>query len=225
MRLSAKPTGASGRGLLAGMQTQTELAVTAGMRGTATGLLAAMRAEIAGAFPNSRRLPTAITGRAYPDRAGAASLSASAVVRARSPGVAEVLSSHEGSVIRPRGKRYLAVPTKEVPRIGGRRLTPAQVESRYGQKLELLPAGKLGGGQKYNLLVLRAGRLRVAGGAGRARSGRLATRQVRRLHIFFVLMSSVQLRKRLAPEAIGREWAARAPLLMEAAYETLSRSR
>ncbi len=84
MRLQASTSGTRPRDLLSAMKLRTEQAVTLGMKGVAAGLLVDMRAEIAAAFPGSRRLPTAITGRAYPDRAGAASLSA-CKVRAAAP--------------------------------------------------------------------------------------------------------------------------------------------
>ena len=207
------------RDLIAGFRLKAERALTAGMQGVAAGMLLDMRRDIEAAFPGSRRMATTITGRGYPDRGGASSLQAAAIVRARGKSAAEILAAHRGSTITAGGRKLMAVPTDEVPRIGGRKMKPEEVERRFSASLVVLSPRTLGPGQKNPVLVLRE---TVTRGK---RRGRVVVRRDRRLRIMFQLVARVDLLRRLQPEEVQARWVARAPALIDQAWQQLGRDR
>lgn len=195
-------------------------AVQTGIRAATMGMRDEMRSAIRAAFPRSPRLPTAITGKVYPERGN--SLRAAGVVKARSEAVDKLLQAHHGMTIRPKGSGLcLAIPTDNVPRGGragrfGARMTPDEVQRHFGERLEVVPPRNRGG-RSWGALILRrqtigrSGRVRAAT-ARRAMQGRVAKPLV-----MFILVPQVDLPKRLDLPSIAAAWQERVGDLIAAA--------
>lgn len=185
-------------------------AVEAGMRGVADGLVLDLRQQIQAGFPNSRRMPTTVTGAFYPATAG----KDPAVLVHPRKGAGWLLAAHMGATIAPRTKKVLAIPTRAVPKIMGRQMTPDEVSGHYGEKLDFMPA--TGGGKAMGYLVLRK---RSTGKGGRL--GRARQRRAERPAVMFILVRAVTMPQRLRPEETMRRWAELAPHLIEQAARRL----
>jgi hypothetical protein len=141
-----------------------QAAVEAGLTGVADGLVLELRQQIRASFPNSRRMPTTITGDFYP---ATADKDPAVLVHPRK-GAGWLLAAHMGATVTPRTKKVLAIPTRAVPKIMGRQMTPDEVARHYGEKLDFMPAA--GAGKAMGYLVLRkrsvgkGGRLGSSGG-------------------------------------------------------------
>ncbi len=153
MRLDVRITGDLAK-LLATEARTAELAVTAAVRKTGDGLKSDLRSQVVGAGLG-RRLANAVRLNVYPDKSD--SLSAAAFVYARPGkgghgGAANIVAAfEEGTLIRARGGRYLAIPTANVPiKSGARRpMSPAEMKSGiksggFGQDLKLVPTNRPG---------------------------------------------------------------------------------
>lgn len=215
MRVEGAPMGEIVRSFR-GMLAQD---ITLGVDAATDGALMEMRQEIARAFPRSRRLPTVLTASTEPlDSQKKFSLSAAGRIYGRggkrSSWPAPLWALTFGAEIKAKDGA-LAIPTDRVPRNERRmKMTPAEVEARYAQKLAYVPAGRMG---KVPALVLnnvtigRSGRVRQAT-AGRARQGRTAKPVV-----MFWLVPQVRLPTRWNPREIMARWASLAPDLVERA--------
>ena len=117
MRLDVRIDGDLAKMLAAEAKT-AEIAVTAAVRKTGAGLKSDLRSQVVGAGLG-RRLANAVRLNVYPDKGY--SLSAAAFVYARPGkgghgGAANLVAAfEEGTLIRARGGRYLAIPTANVP--------------------------------------------------------------------------------------------------------------
>ncbi len=193
----------------------TQNAVTTGVRKTGEGLKSELRAQVASAGLG-RRLANAVRLNVYPDRGS--SLSAAAWVYARPSkggrgGAADIMSAfEEGSLIRRGGSQYLAIPTDHVPRRGGRRMTPHDLQSGtkfggFGRDLEVVPTNRPG----VLLLVLPIVR------ANNGKSLRPVTgRRIKAgKHVewipMFILVRQVQIPRLLDWRGPAESWGARLP--------------
>ena len=204
--------------LLAAHRRSTDTTVQAAVFEATFGMVEEFRDNLAAAFPNSRRAPTLVTANVFPSRTGAVSINAAGSVVGRggknSPWPLPLKAFNQGAVIRGGAQgASLAIPTARVPMNGRRRMTPHEVEQRFGEKLKFVPArnGERGAG----MLVLeqqvlgRSGRVRRAT-AGRARLGRRAEPLV-----MFILVPQVRVPKKLNFEAIHQRWASAMPSILD----------
>lgn len=226
VKIASSATGATLSELVKEYGGWAASAVRAGVGAAETGMLAAMRGELADEFPGSRRIATAITGATYPE--AGVSLSAAAFVRPRGAKVGAMLAAHQdGAKIQTRGGGLcLAIPTGAVPRVSGRKMTPDEVRRRYGRHLELIAPKPGSGAKAWGYLVLpmvvrsKSGRLRRASLRDVRADRRNGTSRVESV-VMFVLVPEIQLPKRLNPERIAQEWADRVPGLIERAASRL----
>ena len=193
----------------------TQNAVTAGIRKTGEGLKNELRAQVASAGLG-RRLANAVRLNVYPDRGS--SLSAAAWVYARPGkggrgGAADIMSAfEEGSLIRRGGSQYLAIPTDHVPRKGGRRMTPNDLQSGtkfggFGRDLEVVPTNRPG----VLLLVLPIVRANNGKSLRPATGRRIkAGKQVEWVPMF-ILVRQVQMPRLLDWRGPAESWGARLP--------------
>ena len=193
----------------------TQTAVTIAVRKTGEGLKNELRAQVAG-VGLGRRLANAVRLNVYPDRGS--SLSAAAWVYARPGksgrgGAADIISAfEEGSLIRKSGTQYLAIPTEHVPRKGGRRMTPNDLQNGtkfggFGRDLEVIPTNRPG----VLLLVLPVVRA-SNGNALRPATGRRikAGKHVEWIPMF-ILVRQVQMPRLLDWRGPAESWGARLP--------------
>jgi hypothetical protein len=142
----------------------------------------------------------------YPKSASAHTHAPTVYVRSKAP---LLVQAHEGMVIRAKNATWLAIPTDNVPRKGGRkRLTPVEVEARFDQDLILIH----GLGRRMLAFIdktlrgrLKRWRKRGTGDAPVARHDRLV--------LMFVMMPQVHLPRRLDWRRIFAELEAEWPSL------------
>ena len=169
------------------------------------------------------RLAKTIRREVYPK--GRNSIDAAALVWTKAPKIIDAYA--RGSTIRPvNGARYLWIPTDDVPKQRqGNRLTPQEVEQRFGRDLVIIGAGnhrlrttpsRVNNGVAYagfsGLAIRKAsGRWRNAT-PNQMKPGHRSYREVtRQFVLMFTLVPLVKVSKRLDLEALAREAEARFP--------------
>ena len=169
------------------------------------------------------RLAKTIRREVYPK--GRNSVDAAALVWTKAPKIIDAYA--RGSTIRPvNGARYLWIPTDDVPKKRqGNRLTPQEVEQRFGRDLVIIGAGnhrlrttpsRVNNGVAYagfsGLAIRKAsGRWRNAT-PNQMKPGHRSYREVtRQFVLMFTLVPLVKVSKRLDLEALAREAEARFP--------------
>lgn len=161
-----------------------EKAVTTAMREAGAGLKTAWRGQITGAGLGPR-LARTIRSETYPK--ARPSLNAAALVWSKAP---VIVDAHDtGSLIRSRGRLWLAIPTEAAGKgRGGRRPTPREWEARTGLKLRFILR------RTGPSLLVAEGRLNTKGRAvaSRSKTGRGLTSVP-----IFLTVRQVRLRKRL----------------------------
>lgn len=193
--------------------------VTAGVRGATEGMKIEMRQAVNNAGLGTR-LGNAIRSEGYPqDRRGKTSFHAAGLVFVRRPkgersGALEIFDAFgRGVTITARGGKYLAIPTRAVPRTRGRQMTPAEVEQFYGRKLVVRPGGRPD--QVLLFLPLIRAKSRRRPGYRSATPRRVkAGREVEDV-LLFVLVKQVRLDKRLDFDSIADKWAGQIPRLIQ----------
>ncbi|WP_298689577.1 DUF6441 family protein [uncultured Sphingomonas sp.] len=178
---------------------------TTAMRGATDTLKQTLRDQIRDAGMGNR---LANTWRAdtYPD--GRNSLNPAGYAWSNAPDIIDAFA--RGATITPlAGKNYLWLPTKSVPRAGGRSssksMTPDQVLETFGATEFVIKKGKGGG----LLAFIVEGRGQTKRGAvKRVRKGRLAHGDSGQLVLMFVLKPSIRLPKKLDLQAAGDAGAA-----------------
>lgn len=209
-------------GLAAGQEKDLARAITNGVRGATEALKGDIREATAVAFSLSNRLPKAWRSQVFP-RSGD-SVDASGWIAVKSTAAKIIQSAAEGTLIRARGRKWLAIPTDEAgkfglkagatstSRRGGReRITPAGFERRTGIPLRFV---KKPGEQKAYLVADGA---MLSGNRRRPtitpyRSKGRGSRQygpVGRSFVAFTLVRAVQMRKRLDLDVFAARAAAR----------------
>lgn len=210
VRIRAEIGGVSMATQLQDFGKAAQAAVEAGLTGVADGLVLELRQQIQAGFPGSRRMPTTVTGRFYPGTAG----KDPAVLVHPRKGAGWLLAAHMGTTILPKRGKVLAIPTRAVPKMLGRQMTPDEVARHYGEKLDFMPA--TGAGKAMGYLVLRK---RSTGKSGRL--GRARQRRVEKPAVMFILVRSVTMPQRLRPAEVMQRWAELAPYLIEQAARRL----
>jgi len=179
------------KGLSSRVRLATELAGRELLRDPLRGMTAAAL--------QSRKLPTTWRAKVYPNE-GEATLSPAYFVSSKAPKI--MAAFEEGPTIRPfGGRKYLWIPTENVPRgQGGRRLNPREVAAHVG-KFTFRP---LRNGGFIALAAAKIARVRShrTGANRNGRAGALHFKSAKKGETsptlaFFVLKPQVRLRKRL----------------------------
>jgi hypothetical protein len=185
-----------------------ELSVTDAMNDVAAGLKGELREQVVGAGLG-RRLANTWRGKRYPE--ARPSINSAAYVWSKAPDIVDAFE--RGPTIVPvNGRKYLAIPTANCPprrRAGGfggkgRKASPFEVETIFNQDLKF---AKTANGKLIAYVEVVA--------AKNSRSFRPATpkrlaqgRKVAAV-VMFVLVPTVQVRKRLDVEGAANRWADR----------------
>ncbi len=118
--------------------------MTAAMADTTDDVKEAFRAQVRAAGLGER-LANAVRGVTYPNRSGRRSLDPTGWIYAQPSkdgrGAAAIIESYStgASIVARAGKRFLAIPTDDVPlKRSGNALTPDEVEARFGRKLQFI---------------------------------------------------------------------------------------
>lgn len=186
--------------------------VRAGIEAGAEGMKEDLRDQIENAGLG-QRLGRAVGSKVYPP-GGKGSLDAAGFVYPRGRKAAAIFDSwNQGATITAHGGKYLAIPTKEAGR-GWRnsKARPQEFEQRTGIKLRFV---KLKNGNAVlvgDSVAAKSGRGRRAASKGRRAQGRAVNSLV-----FFILIRSAKIPKRLDFETIAKKWADRIPDLIGAA--------
>lgn len=200
-----------------GTEEEIATALTETMGEVKAGLVADLGDDVVEA-QLGRRLARTWAGRVYP--ASGSSLEPSVYVWSKAPNIIDAYA--RGATIYPTaGRKFLAIPTQDVPRKRqGNALTPAEVEARFGRRLQFISPADKGfwtpsirkNGVGY--LVLKGLTIRKASGRWRnasareldkGRRGEKAISQV----IMFILVPSVTVKRRLDLQATADRWAGR----------------
>ncbi len=215
-----RPTDLEGQA--AGLEADLARAVTNGVRGATESLKGDIREATAVAFSLSNRLPRAWRSQVFP-RYGD-SVDASGWIAVKKTAASIIQSAADGTLIRARGRKWLAIPTEEAGKFGLKagatstsrrgsreRITPAGFERRTGLPLRFVKAP---GGQKAFLIADRA---MLSGNRRRPtitpyRSKGRGSRQygpAGRSFVAFTLVRAVQMKKRLDLDVIAARAAGR----------------
>ena len=136
------------------------------------------------------RLANTVRGVVYP-RPGVKTLSPAAFIFTKAPRI--IAAFERGGTVRPvNGSKFLWLPTENVPRLGGRRMRPTEVEERFGD-FDIVPSILSRG---TFLAVVKA---RRNAKTGRARSIVKLKREPKKVDrlVMFVLVKFTTLRKTL----------------------------
>jgi hypothetical protein len=104
-----------------------------------------------------------------------------------------VAAHADGGTIVPKAGKFLAIPTENVGRKGGRRRTPLDIESEFNQDLVIKPTRH----PNVFLALVRAVRARSGRGLRRASARRRGQGRAEQLVPMFILVRQVTLRPRL----------------------------
>jgi hypothetical protein len=202
------------RSLQAGMQTELrdiERAVSSGTRDAGRGLKTELRRQVTSAGLG-QRLANSWRAKHYSNQ----KLDAASLVYTKAPQI--VRAFDEGTLIRSRRGRFLAIPTENAPRKGtdGRRISPSTFpEHRFG------PLRFVSRESGPSLLVVEGLRASFSRKSGQLRGFRRATDRVRARGdglttvVMFLLVPQVKLRKRLDVDRAAERWSGQLPTLIE----------
>jgi hypothetical protein len=188
-----------------------ERALTSGTRDAGRGLRTELRRQVTSAGLG-QRLANSWRDRHYPNQ----KLDAASLVYTKAPQI--VRAFDEGTVIRSRRGRFLAIPTENAPRKGtdGKRISPSTFpEHRFGP-LRFVPRQS-----GPSLLVVDGLRASYSRQTGQLRGFRRATERARRggqglaTVVMFVLVPQVKLSKRLDVARAAERWSGQLPALIE----------
>jgi hypothetical protein len=198
---------------------QSDLAsdVTDAMSEVTTGLKGELREQVQAAGLGGKVANT-WRGVTYPV-GGRVSLAPAAFVYSKAPKIVDAFE-RAPTIRTVNGRKYLAIPTANVPRLGTRgapRMTPAEVETTFNQDLKFKRAGN--------------GRLIAYIDAGGSAKGfrRLSGKQLGRLYrgqgaptrhvqvVMFILTPTARIPKRLNVDEAAAHWADQVPSILERA--------
>jgi len=202
------------RSLQADMQAELrdlERSVVTGTRDAGRSLRTELRRQVTSAGLG-QRLANSWRDKHYPNQ----KLDAASLVYTKAPQI--IRAFDEGSLIRSRRGRFLAIPTENAPRKGtdGRRISPSTFpEHRFGSlRFVPRPSGP-------SLLVVDGLRASFSRKSGELRGFRRAAERARRSGqglttvVMFLLVPQVKLRKRLDVARAAESWSAQLPALIE----------
>jgi hypothetical protein len=195
-----------------GSQEQLGQVMTGAMGDALTGLKGELRGQVTGAGLGTR-LANTWQGRLYPQ--GRPSFDPSAYVWSKAPKLIDAFSS--GAAIVPlAGRFYLAIPTKNVPMKGRKRMTPLDVETSFNQDLIIR---RNGNGNLLAFIDIALGRYAKAasaayGARGRGRKLGQGKRPKPKLVLMFTLVRGVRPPRLLDLPAAANKWADRIPSLV-----------
>jgi Family of unknown function (DUF6441) len=202
------------RSIQADMQAELrdiERAVTSGTREAGRGLRSELRRQVASAGLG-QRLANSWRDKHYPNQ----KLDAASLVYTKAPQI--IRAFDEGSVIRSKRGRFLAIPTENAPRKGtdGKRISPSTFpEHRFGP-LRFVPRSS-----GPALLVVDHLRASFSRKTGDLRGFRGATDRARQSGqglttvVMFLLVPQVKLPKRIDVARAAEHWSAQLPALIE----------
>jgi len=198
--------------MIDGSERQIAGYLTEAMRDASGGLKEELRAQVVSAGLGAR-LANTWRGTTYPETG--ASLDPAAYVWSNAPAI--VTSFATGATILPLGgKKYLWIPTKDVPRGRGRgrgRATPPEVELMFNQEFTFLK-GKRG----HLLAFVNVIQAKNRRGYRSATKGRVAAGRAVRLVLMFTLVATVRMPKKLDLDAAANAWGGRFQSLLEARW-------
>lgn len=190
--------------LMNGIEGDLAEAASLAMRDTTYKALLELREQVTSAGLG-QRLANTWRDRVFPERRR--SMTPSGYIWSNAPDIIDAFS--RGAQIVPlAGRRFLAIPTKDVPNARGRRgssnkMTPEQVENAFNQDL-FFKRGRSGRVLAFiNAVGARNGR-----GFRRATKGRAAQGRDPKPVLMFVLVPNVRLPKVLDLDAVAQRWAA-----------------
>lgn len=159
-----------------------------------------------------QKLANAWRGETYP-KAGV-SLDPASWVHTNAPTIMRIFADG-GTILPTGGRRYLAIPTANVPFKGkGKLMTPLDVEVAFNQDL-IIRHGRAGRLLAFvNVIAAKNNR-----GFRQATKGRLAQGRAVKLVLMFTLVRSVTLAKRIDPDAVAERWAGRFDALVQANWK------
>lgn len=196
-----------------------ERAQVAGLKRAARGLEQDL--ERATAAAGLGRLSRAWASKVYPDRSGAGSLSASAIIFVKGgKHTQDAISAFtSGATVRSKNGLFLLIPTENAPKVGlgrDRDKRLAAAEAKYGRLRFVYRRGK------PSLLVADNLRARAGkrGGFSRASGRAIATGNVATI-VVFILVPVVKLGKRFSVSPIEQKWLHQAPGLINEEYQRL----
>lgn len=193
------------RQLANSIEGEIAAAATAAMKETMPEARQALREQVVAAGLGNR-LANTWRGEAYPK--GSRSVNPAGYIWSNAPDIIDAFS--RGAKIVPlNGKRFLAIPTKSVPRAPGargsrRRMTPEQVEHAFNQDL-FLRRGRAGRILAFITAVTSRNRRTIR----QPTKGRAAQGREGRPILMFTLVPTVRLPKLLDIDAVAARWAAR----------------
>jgi hypothetical protein len=209
-----KLTATIARSLQAEMQAELreiERAVATGTREAGRGLRTELRCQV-GSAGLGQRLADSWRDQHYPNR----KLDAASLVYTQAPQI--IRAFDQGTVIRSRRGRFLAIPTENAPKKGsdGKRISPSTfTEHRFGPlRFVPRPSGP-------SLLVVDGLRASYSRQTGELRGFRRATERARRSGqglttvVMFLLVPQVKVPKRLDVARTAERWSGQLPVLIE----------
>lgn len=180
-------------------------AATGAMRETLPEARAELKAQVVSAGLGTR-LANTWRGETYPQ--SRRSLNPAGMIWSRAPDIIDAFA--RGAKIVPvAGSRYLAIPSDNVPRAGGRRgstrrMSPVEVQGAFNQEL-IFRRGDRGRLLAF-VSVIKA---RRGGAYRRATKGRLAQGRERELVLMFTMVPTVRLPKLLDLDDVAQRWSRR----------------
>jgi hypothetical protein len=188
-----------------------ECAVTSGTRDTGRGLRTELRRQVTSAGLG-QRLANSWRDRHYPNQ----KLDAASLVYTKAPQI--IRAFDQGTVVRSRRGRFLAIPTENAPKKGtdGKRISPTTFPQHRFGPLRFVPRSS-----GASLLVVDGLRASYSRQTGQLRGFRRATDRARRSGqglttvVMFLLVPQVKLRKRLDVARAAERWSDQLPALIE----------
>lgn len=178
------------------------------MREAVEGLTADLREQMRAA--GLGRIAGTWRGEVYPK--SGRSLNPAGYVWSKSPDIVDAFD--RGATITPLdGRQALAIPTKNVPRKGRRRMTPVEVEAEFNQDLILIRRrGKV-------LAFVEAVQGMNRRGFRQATAGRRKQGREVRLVLMFVMVRAVKMPKKLNIDRAAEFWANQIPQRIARKYQ------
>ncbi|NKC33500.1 DUF6441 family protein [Falsiroseomonas selenitidurans] len=197
--------------------------VAAAVEGATIGARDELRQQLGSRF-RGNRTPTLVTAKFYPPRDDKPPVG---WIFPRDATANRILTGHRGALIEPKKPgTTLAIPTRHVPLVRGRRpMTPDEVQRHFGEKLDLVPRPRGSTGRAWGMLVLRQQTVGRSGKVRRATPGRRRQGRGPKMIVMFFLVPAVRLPARYKPEAVMQNWQALLPSLADRAARAMGLGR